>query len=243
MLVRRLKERCAAPGVIHVGTSATMVAHPTASAEERRRAVAEFATRFYGHPFGKERVIEETLSPFTEGGEPSREEAVSGLSLAIPKELETFRKHPAVRWLEFELGVESETDGRLKGRTPRSLPEVVPHLSEFTGAEKQSCEKRLREVLTLGGELVCEDGNRALAFKLHQFISQGRALYATFEGIATREFSIEGQLKAGGGRLSRPSSSAGNVGRIITTWCAVRIAFCRIQRGSRALMKKPRRAT
>jgi hypothetical protein len=30
MLVRRLKERCAAPGLIHVGTSATMVAHLTA---------------------------------------------------------------------------------------------------------------------------------------------------------------------------------------------------------------------
>ena len=35
MLVRRLKERCAAPGLIHVGTSATMVAHPAASTEDR----------------------------------------------------------------------------------------------------------------------------------------------------------------------------------------------------------------
>jgi ATP-dependent helicase YprA (DUF1998 family) len=28
MLIRRLKERCAAPGLVHVGTSATMVANP-----------------------------------------------------------------------------------------------------------------------------------------------------------------------------------------------------------------------
>jgi ATP-dependent helicase YprA (DUF1998 family) len=64
MLVRRLKERCAAPGLVHVGTSATMVAHPAASAEERRRAVAAFASRFFGHAFGAEQVIEETLRPF-----------------------------------------------------------------------------------------------------------------------------------------------------------------------------------
>jgi ATP-dependent helicase YprA (DUF1998 family) len=44
MLVRRLKERCAAPGLIHVGTSATMVAHPAASTEDRRQAVAEFVS-------------------------------------------------------------------------------------------------------------------------------------------------------------------------------------------------------
>ena len=204
MLVRRLKERCAAPGVIHAGTSATMVAHPTALAEERRQAVAEFASRFFGHRFGKEQVIEETLSPFTEGGPPSREEAVAGLSFPILKELEAFRKHPLVRWLEYELGVESESGGRLMRRTPRSLPEVVPQFAEFTGAEKERCEERLRGVLALGGELVREDGNRALAFKLHQFISQGRALYATLERIATREFSIEGQLQAGRGRLFSP---------------------------------------
>jgi hypothetical protein len=32
MLIRRLKERCAAPTHVHVGTSATMVASPNASA-------------------------------------------------------------------------------------------------------------------------------------------------------------------------------------------------------------------
>jgi ATP-dependent helicase YprA (DUF1998 family) len=31
MLIRRFKERCAAPGLVHVGTSATMVASPDAT--------------------------------------------------------------------------------------------------------------------------------------------------------------------------------------------------------------------
>lgn len=204
MLVRRLKERCAAPNVVHVGTSATMVAHPTASAEERRQAVADFALRFFGHPFAIDHVIEETLSLFTQGGVASREELVAGLSLPVPKDLEAFRRHPLVRWVECELGVESENGQRLKRRKPRSLPEVVPRLAEATGIGKERCGERLREALALGGELTREDGNRALAFKLHQFISQGRALYATLESAAAREFSMEGQLQAGGGRLFAP---------------------------------------
>jgi len=204
MLVRRLKERCAAPGVVHVGTSATMVSHPTASAEDRRRAVADFASRFFGHPFGPAQVIEETLAPFTEGGSPSKAEVISALTVPPPKDLEGFRKHALVRWLEYELGVEPENGGRLKRRKPRSLPEIVLELADFTGIAKDKCEERLREVLTLGGELVREDGNRALAFKLHQFISQGRALYATLEAAAEREFSMEGQLQAEGGRLFAP---------------------------------------
>lgn len=204
MLVRRLKERCAAPNVIHVGTSATMVAHRTASAQDRQRAVADFASRFFGHPFGIEQVIEETLATFTEGGPPSKSEVISALSGPLPKDLEGFRKAAVVRWLEYELGVEHEDGERLRRRVPRSLPEVVPELAEFTGRTKSECEERLREVLTLGGELVRADGNRALAFKLHQFISQGRALYTTLESAAAREFSMEGQLQAGGGRLFAP---------------------------------------
>ncbi|HWO94204.1 MAG TPA: DEAD/DEAH box helicase, partial [Dehalococcoidia bacterium] len=71
MLVRRLKERCAEEGLVHIGTSATMIARPEATREERCRSVADFAARFFGHPFSREQVIEETLVPFTQGGPPS----------------------------------------------------------------------------------------------------------------------------------------------------------------------------
>jgi hypothetical protein len=52
--------------------------------------------------------------------------------------------------------------------------------------------------------LVREDGGRAFAFKLHQFIGQGRALFATLEAADRREFSLEGQVQASGGRLFVP---------------------------------------
>ena len=204
MLIRRLKERCAAPNLVHVGTSATMVSSPNAMAEERRRAVAEFAARLFGHPFTAEEVIEETLVPFTEARGPSRAELAAALAGPPPATLEEFRRNPLARWAEGEFGVEMDAEGRLKRRVPRTLAAAAARLSEETGAEVGACEARLREVLNRGGELARDDGGRAFAFKLHQFIGQGRALFATLEPAQQREFSLEGQLQAGGGRLFAP---------------------------------------
>lgn len=204
MLVRRLKERCAMADLVHVGTSATMVAHPDATSGQRRQAVADFAFRLFGHPFGQEQVVEETLSPLTEGGPPSPEHLVTALSVPLPEDLVQFRRHPLVRWVEYELGVEPEGNGRLKRRAPGSFPESAARLAEATRTDAARCEQRLREVLARGGELREQDGGNGLAFKLHQFIGQGRALYATIEAAAQREFSMEGQLQADGGRLFAP---------------------------------------
>jgi len=68
----------------------------------------------------------------------------------------------------------------------------------------QPCEQALRDWLALGGQLTRQDGGRALAFKLHQFIGQGRALYATLEPPDRRKFTLEGQLRADRDRLFLP---------------------------------------
>ena len=95
MLIRRLKERCAAPGLIHVGTSATMVANPSATPQERRAAVADFARRLFGHPLTPDQVIEETLVTFTEGGTPSPTE----LAAASPsRRRRRWRNSSVIRW-------------------------------------------------------------------------------------------------------------------------------------------------
>jgi hypothetical protein len=204
MLVRRLKERCAAPRLIHVGTSATMVADRNALPEERRNAVAGFASRLFGHLLTGEHVIEETLVPFTLGDTPSRAKLARALSVPLPDEIEAFRRNALARWVEGEFGVEPEEGRGLKRRIPRTLIEAGSRLSEVSGAARESCEAKLRELLTLGGRLLRDDGGRAFAFKLHQFIGQGRALYATLEAIERREFSLEGQIQTSGGRLYAP---------------------------------------
>lgn len=204
MLIRRLKERCAAPGLLHVGTSATMVSHPSAIPLERRATVAEFAERLFGHPFTANQVIEETLVTFTEGGKPSQAELAEALAGPVPATLSALQRHPLARWVEAELGVEPEAGGRLKRRIPRTLAEAAAQLAEDSGTDPAVGEARLQDLLNRGGELSREDGGRAFAFKLHQFIGQGRELFATLEAPDVREFSMEGQLQAGGGRLFIP---------------------------------------
>jgi len=204
MLIRRLKERCAGPGVVQVGTSATMVADRAATPEARRRSVAEFASRLFGQPITAAEVIEETLETYTKGGPPLRAELAVALAGPAPATADAFRRNALARWVESEFGVEPEEGGRLKRRTPQTLSAAAETLAVASGAETVVCEQRLRELLSRGGELVRDDGGRVFAFKLHQFIGQGRALFATLEPPARREFSLEGQVQAGGGRLFVP---------------------------------------
>ncbi len=204
LLIRRLKERCAAVDLIHVGTSATMVADRAASPEARRATVADFATRLFGHHLTGGNVIEETLVTFTEGSPPSRQELLSALDAPVPTALEDFRQNALARWAEVEFGVEPEEGGRWKRRVPQTLAAAAARLAEDSGLEAGRCADRLRDILNRGGELVRDDGGRAFAFKLHQFIGQGRALFATLEASQRRAFSLEGQIHAGGGRIFAP---------------------------------------
>jgi len=102
----------------------------------------------------------------------------------MPAALPEFRRHPLARWSEGEFGVEPEEGGRLRRRLPRTLTDAAARLTEATGATADVCRARLRELLTRAGDLLRDDGGRAFAFKLHQFIGQGRAVYATLEPLS-----------------------------------------------------------
>jgi len=197
MLVRRLKARMELSKVVHIGTSATLVAHRGAGPEERRRAVAEFASKFFGAEIAPDQVVEETLEPATIGGPPSPEELRTSLSGPLPADLEGLRRHPLARWLEYALGVEQEADGRLRRRVPRPLSEVAAELSAATGLSEDRSRQLLEDVLTRASELNRDLPEPFFAFKLHQFISQGRAVYATLEPPDLRMYSTEGGVLDG----------------------------------------------
>ncbi len=196
MLVRRLKARLARSPVIHIGTSATLVAGPRSTPEERRRAVAEFASVFFGADIPPDQVVEETLEPATVGGPPAPEALRAALDGPLPEDAEAFRRHPLARWLEYAVGVEVEPDGRLRRRDPRPLSEVARELAEQTGASEEQCREALERLLLRAAELNQRLPEPFFAFKLHQFISQGRALYATLEPPDRRSFSLEGEMNA-----------------------------------------------
>ncbi len=210
MLVRRLKTRMNRRPVIHIGASATMVAHREATPNQRRHAVADFASRFFGHPIGASNVIEETLEPFTGGGPPSEEEVKAGLETPLPRELQAFCRHPLARWMEYALGVETEMGGRLRRRAPRTLSDAAQELAKITGRSKERCRQRLQEALLHALRSSERGGQPLFPFKLHQFISQGRAVYATLEPLEQRRFSLE-----------EHSSDKGD-----TLWAPLR--FCRV---------------
>ncbi len=198
MLIRRLTERCAATEMVCVGTSATMVTNRNATPLQRRTTVAEFARDFFGHSFEETQVVEETLEPFTLGGHPSRTELSAALNDGLPGSLDAFRRHPLARWVEVGFGLEPEGGNRLRRRIPRTLADAAVQLRDESGVDVTTCHDKLRDILTRAGEL------RGFAFKLHQFIGQGRALYATLETADQRVFSLEGQVLAGPGRLFVP---------------------------------------
>ena len=202
MLIRRLKERAAGEHLIHVGTSATMVADRSATSRERRQAIADFASRFFGHPFSPEDIIEETLTPFTEGGMPSEaelREALQDLGALNRPDLtpDDYRRHPLSRWIEYTFGLEPDSEGGYRRRVPISLAEAARQLAQQTHLSPEAAQDILQSWLTNAPE-------GAFAFKIHQFIGQGGALYATLQSPEEREFTLSGQIQAGNDRIFAP---------------------------------------
>jgi Lhr-like helicase len=202
LLIRRLRERCADDNLLCIGTSATMVAHPNVTRQERRQTVADFATRFFGHPFTSEQVIEETLERITQGDPPTADELKQAIRNPLPTDIEALRRHPLARWAEFFFGVEPEepepaepvgmnNSYRLRRQTPRTLTDGARQLAECTGEDEACCREKLQELFVLGGSHQ-PTAPRLFAFKLHQFISQSSPVLATIEPANVRTFSLVG---------------------------------------------------
>ncbi|HLI47342.1 MAG TPA: DEAD/DEAH box helicase [Chthonomonas sp.] len=202
LLIRRLRERGAENDLLYIGTSATMVAHPDVSRQERRQTVADFATRFFGYPFTAEQVIEETLERITLGDQPTADELKQAVQNPLPTDIEALRRHPLARWAEFFFGVapeepdpdrpeETTTGYRLRRQTPRTLTEGAKQLAECTGETEAICREKLQELFVLGSSHQ-SPASRLFAFKLHQFISQSSPVLATIGPPDKRALSLVG---------------------------------------------------
>ena len=190
MLVRRLRARIGRERIVHIGTSATMVAHHRDSPAERRRAVAEFASRFFGRRIPPENVVEETLSQISLGGPPSPEELRTALSKSIPDDPQAFRRHPLVRWIEHQLGLE-EIAGEFRRRVPKRLDMAVRDLAHDLGVPEKTAEELFWSVLEKAQK------HRIFSFKLHQFISQTPSIFATLEVPDRRKPGLRPQMLEG----------------------------------------------
>lgn len=200
MLIRRLRERSGNPHLTCIGTSATMVS--VGEESRRREVVAGFASRFFGVAVKTENVVEETLKPVLASDvSPSAAQLQQALlgPLPVVGDWEAFARNPLSLWVEHTFGLFQDSSGVYRRQKPRSLAEGAQLLAGQTGIEAATCEQRLQELLLLGAELRLPDGSAPFAYKLHQFISQGRAVYATLEAPDSRQLTLEGQFYAPGG--------------------------------------------
>lgn len=192
MLIRRLRERCGNPHLTCIGTSATMA---SSEHENRKLAVAHTASHLFGATFDPAHVIEETLEPATLGfGAITPDKLRQALHDDITQiyDSHAFVTHPLVRWIEQHFSVEWH-EGVLQRVKPRTLKAGAAALAAYTQTDPEACLVALQHAVQHGSTLLNDKHKPVFTFKLHQFVSQGSAIYATIGTPQARLMSLDGQ--------------------------------------------------
>jgi ATP-dependent helicase YprA (DUF1998 family) len=210
MLVRRVRDLCSDQSIQCVGTSATLA--EGGSFAQQQTKVAKVASTIFGTPVKAERIIGETLRRVT--SEPADldndfaaalRERVIHFERYSPVDFATLRSDPLATWIEttFGLATEAET-GRLKRAQPigiRGKEGAAAKLAAQTRLPQEICQAAIEQTLLAGYRIAHpESGFPIFAFRLHQFISRGDAVYASLEPAPVRHITIHGQQFVPGDR-------------------------------------------
>jgi len=195
LLVRRVREACGRDDLIHVGTSATLSS--TGTWQDQQRAVADVASTIFGVEVKPERVIGETLrraSRARDLDDPAfvaeLRDVVVNSDLPADGDRDKFLAHPIASWIESAIGViEDPSSKRLVRSAPLTLTKATELLASTTGAPHELCVEALRRALLTKDD----QGKPIFAFRLHQFISRGDAVYASPEPEPTRYITLRPQ--------------------------------------------------
>ncbi|MWA01939.1 DEAD/DEAH box helicase [Actinomadura sp. LD22] len=208
MLVRRLREACAAPDLQCVGTSATMATEATFAAAQER--VAGVATRLFGTRIKPGRVIGESLRRATVHAAPSRDELRAGIAAALERGDRGYHelaRDPLCGWIESTFGLAEEPagpgedHGRLVRRRPQTLPKAAERLAEAAGEPVERCVKAIEEALRQGARERHEvTGWPLFAFRLHQFLTKGDTVHVSLEPEGVRHITSQYQVSVPGDR-------------------------------------------
>lgn len=219
MLIRRLRDQCQAERLQIIGTSATMSSEGTVA--DRKRVVADVATRLFGSEVTPERVIGETLvratPEFPTGYDDIRGEAIPGRQTpseaaalaqsvetaaagAAPSSYEAFVADPLAAWAETIFGLDREPEtGLLIRGMPTTVPAAAKQLADVAGLGTDACEEALRSILRAGSRIIePRTGRPVFAFRLHQFLSKGDTVYVSIEPEATRHVTGTYQVSVPG---------------------------------------------
>jgi very-short-patch-repair endonuclease len=201
LLIRRIRNACAAPALQAIGTSATLASG--GSFADQQTEIAAVASRLFGASMHPHRVIGETLERATEPTNLTEPGSLAALAarVAAPEELPTdperFRADPLASWLEDTFGITTDDTGRLVRVTPRRVtgPDGAARmLAELTGTAEQAAAEAIRAGLLAGYAVRDQDTDRPLfAFRLHQFITRGDTAYAALADPETRHVTLHAQ--------------------------------------------------
>jgi len=198
LLTRKLQQRCGHK-LLCIGTSATMSTE--GSRGDRRQTVANVASKLFGVAVKPNNVIDETLEPSIQRPYPTPDQLQAAIAQGLPPDpeqtLENFKTHPLSAWIEMNFGL-AEEDSHYTRRTPISLSTGAHTLAEATQSPPDSCFQTIKQMFLWGSK------TKGLAFRLHQFISQGGNVYATIEPQEKRFLTLEGQYSTTGDRLLYP---------------------------------------
>lgn len=181
MLVRRLRDACTAEQMQCVGTSATMTSE--GSEADRRRDVANVATRLFGASVTRAHVIGETLQRAIQGDPNDIAVITSRIrSGAAGRGYDELVTDPLAAWIESEFGVQLEGGRLVRPRRPATIPEAADRLAELTGETPGACATAIQTTLRAGADLLDPRTQRPVfAFRLHQFLSKGDNVYLSLE--------------------------------------------------------------
>src|SRR5262249_41145294 len=127
-------------------------------------------------------------------------QVVSDPAYTPPLTVEGLLRDPIASWLETTLGT---VRTRETGTFMRAAPLIVTgkggaalRLSDLTGVVTSRCAEVIQGVLVAGtqAEALPETGRPPFAFRLHQFISRGDAVYASLELAHRRYLTTYGQI-------------------------------------------------
>ncbi len=206
MLIRRVRERLAGPGLRCVGTSATVAGEGTR--EERQAEVATIASKLFGTRVEPEHVIGETLRPAIRRASPTTDELHGALAKEpwYPEDygFDALTTNPVAAWAETGFGIRRDDQGRLERKAPVTLRQAAADLAEATGIDIDRCQRHLQQILLAGYRTVDPaTGRRVFAFRLHQFVSRGDTVYSSLERPEHRHLAMEGQVFVPGDRDRR----------------------------------------
>ena len=203
MLLRRVQQRAASP-VQMIGTSATLATEGDRA--ERMAAIARSATQIFGVDVPAENVVDETLRRVCTVSKP---ETAAGLRAAVesappPPTVADVTAHPLAAWVEETFGLTSE-EGRLVRRRPITFREAVDDLASASGAEPVVCERALQEALEAGNVAGTAD-QPIFAFRLHQWLASGSAVFSTLEEPNERTCTMDGVYQLDDERVLYPTA-------------------------------------